>query len=139
MEGGVPFEREYGMNAFEYPATDQRFNKVFNRAMSNHTTLAMRKMLDIYTGFDDLKVLVDVGGGIGVALGVITAARPHIKGINYDLPHVLANAPPYPGLLFIDKVLFSNAWFINFTRKRQVLSMLGVICLKVFRKEMLFS
>lgn len=98
MEGGVAFEREYGMTAFEYPATDQRFNRVFNQAMSNHTTLVMRKVLDVYRGFDDLKVLVDVGGGIGVALGIITAERPHIKGINYDLPHVLADAPSYPGL-----------------------------------------
>lgn len=100
LEGGIPFDRAYGMNAFEYPATDQRFNWVFNQAMSNHTTLIIKKILDIYKGFEGLKVLVDVGGGIGVALNIITSKFPHIKGINFDLPHVLADAPSYSGTSF---------------------------------------
>ncbi|MBA0581256.1 hypothetical protein Gorai_023439, partial [Gossypium raimondii] len=95
LEGGVPFSKAYGMTAFEYPGTDQRFNRVFNQAMSNHTALIMRKIVDVYKGFDGLKVLVDVGGGIGVALSFITSKYPQIKGINFDLPHVLADAPTY--------------------------------------------
>ena len=53
----------------------------------------MKRILQIYKGFEGLKVLVDVGGGIGVTLSIITSKYPHIKGINYDLPHVLADAP----------------------------------------------
>ncbi|KAJ0086001.1 hypothetical protein Patl1_07873 [Pistacia atlantica] len=98
LEGGIPFNRPYGMMTFEYPGTDQRFNWVFNQAMSNHTTLIMKKVLDVYKGFEGLKVLVDVGGGIGVTLDVITSKYPHIKGINFDLPHVLAEAPTYSGV-----------------------------------------
>ncbi|KAJ0078195.1 hypothetical protein Patl1_36997 [Pistacia atlantica] len=52
----------------------------------------------VYKGFEGLKVLVDVGGGIGVTLDVITSKYPHIKGINFDLPHVLAEAPTYSGV-----------------------------------------
>ena len=85
------------MTAFEYPGTDQRFNRVFNEAMSNHTTLIMKRILEIYKGFEGIKLLVDVGGGIGVTLKIITSKYPQIKGVNYDLPHVLANAPSYPG------------------------------------------
>lgn len=85
------------MTAFEYPETDKRFNKVFNEAMSSHTTLIMKRILDIYQGFEGLRVVVDVGGGIGVTLRIITSKYPQIKGINYDLPHVLADAPSYPG------------------------------------------
>lgn len=106
LEGGIPFDRAYGMNAFEYPATDQRFNWVFNQAMSNHTTLIIKKILDIYKGFEGLKVLVDVGGGIGVALNIITSKFPHIKGINYDLPHVLADAPSYSGVEHVGGDMF---------------------------------
>ncbi|KAG8503927.1 hypothetical protein CXB51_002262 [Gossypium anomalum] len=98
LEGGVPFSKAYGMSAFEYPGTDQRFNRVFNQAMSNHSALIMRKIVDVYKGFDRLKVLVDVGGGIGVALSFITSKYPQIKGINFDLPHVLADAPTYSAL-----------------------------------------
>ncbi|KAM7518855.1 hypothetical protein LguiB_017817 [Lonicera macranthoides] len=97
LEGGIPFNRAYGMTAFEYPRTDQRFNRVFNRAMSNHTTLIIKRILEIYKGFEGLNVLVDVGGGIGVTLSIITSKYPHLKAINFDLPHVLADAPSYSG------------------------------------------
>ncbi|KAM7514837.1 hypothetical protein LguiA_004420 [Lonicera macranthoides] len=78
LEGGIPFNRAYGMTAFEYPRTDQRFNRVFNRAMSNHTTLIIKKILEIYKGFEGLNVLVDVGGGIGFTLSIITSKYPHL-------------------------------------------------------------
>lgn len=97
IEGGVPFERAYGMTAFEYPAIDDRFNQVFNQAMSSHSTWIMKKILDVYGGFKGVKVLVDVGGGVGATLKMITSKHPFIKGINFDLPHVLADAPSYPG------------------------------------------
>lgn len=98
LEGGFPFSRAHGMTAFEYLGTDQRFNTLFNQAMSSYTTLVVKKILDVYRGFDGLNVLVDVGGGTGVTLSIIASKYPHIKGINYDLPHVLANSPSYSGI-----------------------------------------
>ena len=56
-------------------------------------------MLESYEGFQNLKQLVVVGGGIGVALSLITSKHPNIKGINFDLPHVIQHAPPYPGMM----------------------------------------
>ncbi|CAM8891693.1 unnamed protein product [Rhodiola kirilowii] len=110
MEGGgvLPFDREYGMNLFEYLGTDPRFNQMFNKAMSSHTTLIMKKVLGVYRGFEGVKVLVDVGGGVGVTLGMITAKYPNIKGINFDLPHVLAVAPSFPGVEHIGGDMFSE-------------------------------
>lgn len=108
MEGGVPFERAYGMTAFEYPAIDDRFNQVFNRAMASHTSLIMKKILDVYRGFEGIKVLVDVGGGVGVTLKMITSKHPHIKGINFDLPHVLADSPSYPGVERVGGDMFES-------------------------------
>ncbi|KAI3836503.1 hypothetical protein MKW98_008264 [Papaver atlanticum] len=98
MEGGIPFNRAHGMSAFEYPGVDLRFNQVFNKAMSDHTTLTMTKVFEKYKGFEGVKVLVDVGGGVGVATKMITAKYPQLKGINFDLPHVLADATTYPGV-----------------------------------------
>ncbi|RZC54399.1 hypothetical protein C5167_013249 [Papaver somniferum] len=98
MEGGIPFNRAHGMSAFEYPGVDLRFNQVFNKAMSDHTTLTMTKVFEKYKGFEGIKVLVDVGGGVGVTTKLITAKYPQLKGINFDLPHVLADAPAYPGV-----------------------------------------
>jgi flavonol 3-O-methyltransferase/caffeic acid 3-O-methyltransferase len=38
------------MTAYEHPETDKMLSRVFNLAMSNHTTLIMKKILDIYEG-----------------------------------------------------------------------------------------
>ncbi|GLT46468.1 hypothetical protein SLA2020_202160 [Shorea laevis] len=108
LEGGVPFDRVHGTHAFEYPAKDSRFNEVFNKAMMNHTTMLIEEILKSYKGFEHLKRLVDVGGGLGVTLGFITAKYPSIKGINFDLPHVVQHAPPYPGVEHVGGDMFQS-------------------------------
>ncbi|KAG7994849.1 hypothetical protein I3843_01G079500 [Carya illinoinensis] len=108
IEGGIPFNRVHGMNAFEYLGMDPRFNKVFNTAMLNHTTMLVKKILECYKGFEPLKQLVDVGGGLGGALNLITSKYPHIKGINFDLPHVVQQAPSYPGVEHVGGDMFES-------------------------------
>lgn len=97
LEGGIPFNRAYGMTAFEYHGTDPRFNTVFNSGMHGHSTITMKKILEIYGGFEGLTSVVDVGGGTGAALNMIISKYPDIKGINFDLPHVIDEATSYPG------------------------------------------
>ncbi|XP_022937505.1 caffeic acid 3-O-methyltransferase-like [Cucurbita moschata] len=97
IEGGVPFNRAHeGLHFFEYNCLDQRFNQVFNNAMINHTTTVIKIVVESYNGFASLKQLVDVGGGLGITLKIITSAYPSIKGINFDLAHVIQDAPSYP-------------------------------------------
>ncbi|GAB4846031.1 Caffeic acid 3-O-methyltransferase, variant 2 [Ancistrocladus abbreviatus] len=108
LEGGIPFNKAYGMNAFEYQSKDPRFNKIFNKGMSNHATITMRKLLETYKGFDGLSTLVDCGGGTGAALNMIISKYPTIKGINYDLPHVVQTAPSYPGIKHIGGDMFAS-------------------------------
>ncbi|TYH78163.1 hypothetical protein ES332_D04G206400v1 [Gossypium tomentosum] len=43
--------------------------------------------------FDGVESLVDVGGGNGTTLSLLVKAFPWIRGINFDLPHVVAVAP----------------------------------------------
>lgn len=96
--GGVPFDKAHGAHAFEYPALDAKFNEVFNKAMVNHTTVIMKEILKHYRGFDNLTSVVDVGGGLGITLNMIVSKHPTIKGINFDLPHVIQHAPLYQGI-----------------------------------------
>ncbi|PHT87615.1 Caffeic acid 3-O-methyltransferase [Capsicum annuum] len=98
LDGGVPFNKAYGMTAFEYHGTDPRFNKVFNSAMSDITTMSTKKILEDYKGFEGLDSIVDVGGGTGATMNMIVSKYPSIKGINVDLPHVIKDAPAYPGV-----------------------------------------
>ncbi|KOM29122.1 hypothetical protein LR48_Vigan635s004700 [Vigna angularis] len=107
-EGGVPFDRIYGTHVFEYPRLDSRFNKVLNTGMINHTTLVMKRVLKSYKGFEGIKRLVDVGGGLGININMITSKYPHIHGINFDLPHVIQDAPSYPGVDHVCGDMFEN-------------------------------
>nr|WMX25284.1 O-methyltransferase OMT6 [Lophophora williamsii] len=106
LDGGIPFNKAYGMTAFEYHGTDPRFNKVFNNGMSNHSTITMKKLLENYKGFEGVSTLVDVGGGTGATLNMIISKHPTIKGINFDLPHVIEDAPTYPGVEHIGGDMF---------------------------------
>ncbi|KAI3735703.1 hypothetical protein L6452_15211 [Arctium lappa] len=108
VDGGVPFDKVHGVNAFEYPSLDTRFNEVFNNAMVNHTTLVMKEILKCYHGFDKLKHLVDVGGGLGVTLNMIISKYPTINGINFDLRHVIQHAPLYPGIKHVGGDMFHD-------------------------------
>lgn len=98
LDGGIPFNKAYGMTAFEYHGKDARFNKVFNSGMFNHSTMTMKKILDMYDGFNGLTTLVDVGGGTGASLSMIVSKHPSVKGINFDLPHVIQDATSIPGM-----------------------------------------
>ncbi|CAM8977515.1 unnamed protein product [Rhodiola kirilowii] len=103
--GGVPFNRAHGMHTFEYPGKDPRFNQVFNEAMHNNTTIFMSNMLEGYKRFEKINKLVDVGGG---SVSMITSKYPHIKAINFDLPHVIENAPSYPGVEHVGGDMFES-------------------------------
>ncbi|KAF8103578.1 hypothetical protein N665_0188s0506 [Sinapis alba] len=98
LEGRDAFVSAHGMRAFEYLGSDEQFAEMFNLAMSESSTLVMKKLLEVYKGFEDVNTLVDVGGGVGTVLSLVTSKYPHIKGINFDLASVVANAPPYPGV-----------------------------------------
>lgn len=106
LDGGIPFNKAYGMTAFDYHGTDPRFNKVFNKGMSDHSTITMKKILETYQGFNGLTSVVDVGGGTGATLNMIVSKHPTIKGINFDLPHVIEDAPSYPGVEHVGGDMF---------------------------------
>lgn len=89
------------MTFYEYIGKNTEYRKGFHKAMSDHSTLIMRKILRTYKGFEGLSSLVDVGGGNGAILNMILSQYPTIKGINFDQPHVVADALTYPGKFFI--------------------------------------
>ncbi|KAK1353208.1 Caffeic acid 3-O-methyltransferase [Heracleum sosnowskyi] len=109
IEGGIPFNKAHDvMYAFECPAKDGRYNDVFNQAMYNHTTIVMQKILEVYTGFKEITEIIDVGGGTGATVAKIIAIYPQIRGINFDLPHVIKNAAPLPGVEHVGGDMFES-------------------------------
>lgn len=108
IEGGIPFNRVHGMHAFEYPAIDPRYNDLFNKGMLNITTIVMKRVLETYEGFKNINRLVDVGGGLGINLKLVTSKYPNIQGVNFDLPHVIDHAPNFPGVEHVGGDMFDS-------------------------------
>ncbi|KAJ6297822.1 hypothetical protein OIU76_019016 [Salix suchowensis] len=98
LQGGVLFQKAYGMSSMEYVKKDPRFGEVFGGFVRGFNPLFMKRILDIYDGFEGLTSLVDVGGGDGSVLNMIVSKYPAIKGINFDLASVIENSPSYPGI-----------------------------------------
>ncbi|KAK9135790.1 hypothetical protein Syun_015120 [Stephania yunnanensis] len=56
--------------------------------------------------FEGVESVVDVGGGDGTTLGMLVKAFPWIKGIHFDLPHVVSVAPERNGVEHIGGDMF---------------------------------
>ncbi|KAL1189995.1 Indole glucosinolate O-methyltransferase 5 [Cardamine amara subsp. amara] len=107
LEGGVAFGRANGgLKLFDYISKDERLSKLFNR--TGFSVGVLKKFLQVYRGFEEVNVLVDVGGGVGDTVGFLTSKYPNIKGINFDLTCALTQAPSYAnvehvaGDMFVD-------------------------------------
>ncbi|KAI5022392.1 hypothetical protein ZWY2020_059122 [Hordeum vulgare] len=96
--GPSAFERTQKWPYYEYMGKNQRLGTLFDNAMAQHSVILVTKMLERFKGFDGVQRLVDVGGGTGSTLGMITSKYKHMTGINYDLPHVIAQGLPLPGV-----------------------------------------
>ncbi|XP_010438010.1 PREDICTED: indole glucosinolate O-methyltransferase 4-like isoform X1 [Camelina sativa] len=101
------FSSAHGMKKlFEYIGLDEQFAGMYNQAMSETSSMIMKKILEVYNGFKDVNTLVDIGGGLGTTLNLVTCKYPQIKGINFDLAGVLATAPLYPGVEHVSGDMF---------------------------------
>ncbi|KAJ8432331.1 hypothetical protein Cgig2_032338 [Carnegiea gigantea] len=98
LVGGIAFNRAHNLPLYDYPRIEDRFNKLFNDGVSGYSIIIMKKMLQNYKGFEGVSTLVDVAGNIGINLNMIISKYPTIKGINFDLPHVIKDAPTYKGV-----------------------------------------
>lgn len=68
------------------------------RPASRHTVVMMRTERNADAVLDAVDftadhMVVDVGGGTGTMLGTILARQPHLRGVLFDLPSTVAQAP----------------------------------------------
>ncbi|CAL5191161.1 unnamed protein product [Lathyrus oleraceus] len=102
------FKKVNGISKYEYFGTDPQINQLFNRSMTDTCNVHIKKILDIYKGFEGVSTLVDVGGGNGQSLKLIIAKYPSIKAINFDLPQVIDNAPSFTGIEHVGGSMFES-------------------------------
>lgn len=86
-------QRVLGMSPFEFGATHPEFAKLHAAAMAASTAVVGSAICEAYD-FSRFRRVVDVGGGQGQFLTDILRANPRLYGVLFDLPHVVAQAPP---------------------------------------------
>lgn len=84
-------ERVVGMPVFEYFQRDRELSETFNNAMTSFSASIAPAVLEAYD-FSGIGVLVDVAGGHGMVLASILREYPNMRGILFDVEHVIAGA-----------------------------------------------
>lgn len=91
--GGPVFESVHGVPAWEYMRRHPEVATLFDQGMSDISAQLTRSLTEDYD-FGPSELLVDVGGGRGRLLSLVLSANPHLRGVLYDRPEVVAGAEP---------------------------------------------
>ncbi|KAA8535956.1 hypothetical protein F0562_028434 [Nyssa sinensis] len=116
--GASAFEAAHGEDIWSYAAANPAHSKLINDAMACDAKVAVAAIIEgCPEVLDGVGSLVDVGGGDGTALRTLVKACPWIKGINFDLPHVVSVAPDciaveHVGVDMFDTVPNADAAFL---------------------------
>ncbi|KAI3736180.1 hypothetical protein L6452_15717 [Arctium lappa] len=107
-EGVTTFKMTHGQELFDFSSLHSEFNRIFNEGMACTAKITTDAIMSKYKiGFLGSKgSVVDVGGGTGVAISEIVKTYPHLKGINFDLSHVISTAPTYDGVTHVAGNMF---------------------------------
>jgi len=94
--GQPAFDRVFGMSNFAYWAHHPAAGAIHDTAFVQMAQASTAPLIGAYD-FSRFATLVDVGGSTGPLLAAILAAYPGVRGILFDLPHVVAGAAPILG------------------------------------------
>lgn len=86
--GDNAYEKLFGKPIFERLSEQPEMARVFDDAMTGIHGRETQAMLDAYD-FAGINVIADIGGGNGSTILAILEKHTHLKGILFDLPHVV--------------------------------------------------
>lgn len=84
-------EQVAGVPVFEYFRREPELSEIFNESMTAFSNVVIPAALEAYD-FSGIGTLVDVGGGHGAVLTAILRAYPGMRGVLFDVDHVVAGA-----------------------------------------------
>ena len=114
-----------GTDIFTHLQNTPEKNALYNKAMSETSGLSSAAIVSTYQ-FEGINILADIGGGEGALLFTILQKNPSLKGILFDLPHVVDSADHLAekfgvdnrveilaGSFFKDKLPAADAYFLK--------------------------
>lgn len=91
--GEPAFDHVHGLHLWDYLAAHPQDGERFDRGMQSMTRAELRAVGSAYE-WGSLGTVADVGGGNGAFLAGLMVRHPELRGVLFDLPHVVANAAP---------------------------------------------
>jgi hypothetical protein len=93
LETGKPaFDKLWGMPFFDYLAQNPEAASHFSEAMVGFHGSEPPTVAEAYD-FSQTPTVVDVGGATGNMLAAVLSRHPSVRGVLFDLPHVVRDAP----------------------------------------------
>ena len=89
--GQPAFKHVHGMDAWEYRARNPELDARFNASMTSLASQAANAIVSAYD-FSRFDLVADVGGSYGALLIAILHANTKLRGLLFDLPHVVEGA-----------------------------------------------
>lgn len=90
--GERAFDHVYGTPFYDHLAEHTELSVLFNDAMGEESRIAAGQLAAGYD-FSGATTVVDLGGGDGTLLAAILSTRPGLRGIVFDSPAGVAEAP----------------------------------------------
>ncbi len=91
--GDNAYEKIFGKPIFDRLAEHPDKARIFDDAMTGIHGRETGAILDAYD-FSGIKVIADIGGGNGSKIAAVLQKYPGMRGILFDLPHVVERARP---------------------------------------------
>ena len=93
LETGKPaFDKVWGMPIFDYLGQNPEAASHFSEAMVGFHGSEPPTVAEAYD-FSGIKTVVDVGGATGNMLAALLSRHAGLRGVLFDLPHVVRDAP----------------------------------------------
>ena len=90
--GEAAFPHVHGQQYYDFLATHPEHAARFDRAVETQARLVLRTLLGVYD-WARCGTIVDVAAGTGVFLAGLLRRYRQLRGVVFDLPHVVARAP----------------------------------------------
>ena len=91
VSGENAAQKLFGTDIFTHLKNTPEKNALYNKAMTETSKLSSASIVAAFS-FRNIQTLTDLGGGEGMLLYTILQKYIHLKGILFDLPHVVTNA-----------------------------------------------
>lgn len=90
--GGSAFEQVHGRPYYSHLTQDGDYRERFIRSCEAQNRIVLRSLAPAYD-WSQCGTIVDVAGGNGAFIAGLLAWNPMLRGVVFDLPHVVTSAP----------------------------------------------